>query len=163
MTLTTAEITALRDHADNTFDQTCTINEPQLTSDAMGGHTIVWSSTHTNVACRLARAGKQERISIDGETITYHDLWRLHVAFDQAIEPGDRVEVGTDVFEVVGVDDAHQWSTIKSALLSFVEGAAAGQGAVTDVETGTALPASPSVGDMFVLTTTDTLYIAIDE
>lgn len=161
--LSATELSNLRGHADDVLEQTCTINEATLTSDAMGSFTIRWASTFTDIPCRLARLGERQRIALEGERITYHDLYRLHIAYDQVLEPGDRVEVGDDTFDVLGIDDAHQWSLLKTALLSWVEGLEAGQGVITDVEMGDTLPASPSEGDMYYLTSDDYLYVAVEE
>lgn len=118
--LTAAELTAIRDTADNTLDDTCTLLSGTLTIDAMGGGTMLWGTVATSVSCKVAPKSMGAPDATGGK-ISYHTDWTMHVAYDQAITAGQRVTFDSDTYQVVSVEDDHTWRTLRTAVMQRVE------------------------------------------
>ena len=92
----------------------------------MGSFTTSWANTYTSVDCRLARDMKNEVLVLEADTIRYIQPWRLHLKYDQDILPGDRVVIGSNTYEVLGVADAQQWMELKTAAMREYQVGSAG-------------------------------------
>lgn len=115
--ITTAELTSLRKTATAILDQTCTIQVPTEADDDMGGFEASYASTYTNVPCKLSSPSPGESRENEGERFAVAVIWWLRVKQSQPIESGYRVVVASHTYEVMNVEDDHQWATIKRARL----------------------------------------------
>ena len=106
--LGTAELAALREVQEAGLPSTCTIQTATTAQDSIGQPLKTWAAAATGVACRLAQRSARERML--GEKATNVGDWVLTVAYDQAIDVGQRVLVGSQTFEVVGVDVGKSWA-----------------------------------------------------
>lgn len=104
-------LAAMRGVQEDLLPSTCTIKEASESSDGIGQVVEVWTAIDggTDVACRLALRRADERIA--GEKVTAIGDWVLTVAHDQAITTAHRVVVGSQTFDVVGVNTGESWET----------------------------------------------------
>lgn len=106
--LSATELAAMRETVESALPDTCTIQSATVGRDSIGAPTRAWTDRATGVACRLAARTVQERVL--GEKATHVGDWVLTLAYDEVIEPGDQVLIGTDAYEVVGIDEAKSWN-----------------------------------------------------
>ena len=117
MNLSTLEIAQLRSDADAYLPDTCTIQVPTNTVDAIGGWSTTWANTYTNVACRLAPVVFQRTESMVGSKVEAITSWVLTIAYNQAIDETMRVVHDSDTYEVVQLEDTHSNRTAKRVYL----------------------------------------------
>jgi len=116
--LSSAELNAMRNVADDFFPDTCTIQTVTRTAGATGGITESWANTYTSVKCRLDPRGGAEGVSSDA--VEAIGTWTLNIPYDQAISVEDRVVHTSKTYEVTAVWDTHSYSTIRRATLKRV-------------------------------------------
>ena len=118
-TLTTAELAAMRDHADNLLPDSCTIRTATQTVDSTGNPILTWADTYTNVACRLDPAGSGGEPAMWGKLAQVSD-WVLSVKYDQAVTAADRVVYGGVTYYVTSAETDHTWRTLRRVGLKKV-------------------------------------------
>lgn len=119
--LSTAELSAMRTEAEKVLDQTCTIQILTRVSDGMGSSSESWADAYTEVGCRLYPLRTRRLAEFSYERIRYTNLWGLHVKNGQVVNVGGRVVLGTNTYEVLGVQDDHQWLLLKTVILTKLE------------------------------------------
>jgi hypothetical protein len=120
--LTAADLAAMRTQMTAMLPDTCTLLSGTLTSDGMGGGTMVWGTASAGVACKLARVvNVRNSGAVIGGQIQYESGWTLHVPYNQAIAPGQRVVVNGGTFEIESVHDIHSWNMLRNALMRQLE------------------------------------------
>lgn len=104
-------LAAMRGAQEDLLPSTCTIKEASEGSDGIGQVVEVWTAIEggTDVACRLRPRQADERIA--GEKVTAVGDWVLTLAHDQTITTRHRVVVGSQTFDVVGVNTGESWET----------------------------------------------------
>jgi len=117
MTLTAHELSDMRDDAELLLPSTCTILELTTTPDDMGGYTQSWGTAGTAISCRLDAMSATMRAHAEADQFTVHSGWVLFVPYDQAIATGNRVVISSDTYNVMGVDDDHDWRALRRAFL----------------------------------------------
>jgi len=119
-TFTAAELAQMRLHAEELLPSTCTIQARSTAPDGMGGVTVTWTNT-TSVPCRLdAVTSLGTKSSATSDKFTIHDAWTLFVHWDRAIVVGNRVTFDGDTYEVLAVEDDHDWRLLRQATLQRV-------------------------------------------
>jgi head-tail adaptor len=124
MTLTSAEIDAMRAAADALLASTCTIQRASESRTAQGGVRQTWADLATGVPCRLdvlrglqIRASNEEEVNgALGVVLDY----MLYVKHDQDIAEKDRVVLGGHTFEVQAVLGDESWLFEKRAKLTRI-------------------------------------------
>lgn len=116
-TLSTLEIAQLRSDAGAYLPDTCTIQTPTNTMDAIGGWSTSWANTYTNVACRLAPVVAQKTEALIGSELAAITSWVLTIAYNQAIDETMRVVHDSETFEVAQMQDTHSNRTAKRVYL----------------------------------------------
>jgi len=116
-TLSTLEIAQLRSDADAYLPDTCTIQVPTNTADAIGGWSTSWANTYTSVACRLAAVKAQRTEAMIGSELAVVTNWVLTIAHDQAIDETMRVVHDSETYEVAQLEDTHSNRTAKRVYL----------------------------------------------
>jgi len=119
MTLTAAELAQARSDAEELLPSTCTIQVRSTAADGYGGVSESWSDTD-DVPCRLDNVSVKARMEGSGDKTTVHDAWTLFVHWDRSIAAGNRVVFGGDTYEVISVQDDHDWRLLREATLQRV-------------------------------------------
>ncbi len=113
--LTAKELTDIRAEVEKMLPGTCTIMDRSTTRDAIGGGTATWGTASADVLCKLA----PERAMVGGlgGQVSVYTGWVLSVPFDQAVTAGQRVVYDSDNFEVVSVEDDHDFRFVRRVYL----------------------------------------------
>jgi SPP1 family predicted phage head-tail adaptor len=90
---------------DCTFNKTMTITHLAVSQDAIGGEVYTSDSTAT-AKCRIRQLSKDENTSQGRETID--STHRIYCDASVDVEENDVIAIGTDTFDVRGVDDPHR-------------------------------------------------------
>jgi len=122
MSLTMRELISMRQTASLILPSICSISVHTLVPDGQGGQTETWTTT-ANIPCKmsttLGRSGDQ--FTRLGEMHGTHHLVIFGLKYDQAITPGNRIVFSGDTYEVVGVDDSHDWRVLTTAIAKLVK------------------------------------------
>ena len=106
--LSNDEISSMRNEINNlALPDTCNILSVTQTGDSQGGFTESWGTATAGVACRLDNTSSRELIS--GEGLRHFTGWMLTLPHDTSIAAGNRVEIGSNDYNVVGFDDGKSW------------------------------------------------------
>ena len=116
-TLSTLEIAQLRSDASAYLPDTCTIQVPTNTIDAIGGWSTTWANTYTSVACRLAPMLVQRGEALVGSELAAITVWVLTIAYNQAIDETMRVVHDSETYEVSQMQDTESNRTAKRIYL----------------------------------------------
>jgi len=117
----TIELQRMRLDAEALMPSTCTTQVRSTTSDGQGGVTETWTDTD-DVPCRLAPMGLGNRSSSEGDRFVVHEAYILSVHWDRSIAPGNRVVFDSDTYEVLSVDDDHDYRVARRAVVQKVMG-----------------------------------------
>jgi len=120
MGISAKELTDMRAVADDFLPDTCTIQTKATTAGAMGGITEVYTSTYTNVACRLDPSGAGSEAVVNF-TVEGKSTWTLNIPYNQAIAVTNRVIHNSKTYEVARVADTNSYVTIRRADLVRVD------------------------------------------
>lgn len=121
MSLTTAEIAAMRTTSDVYLPDTCTVQFATEGQDSMGGASVTYPTSAANVACRMdePKTGAAET-AIDlavGSAVRRI----MHFKYDQTISVKDRVVYGSLTYEVAEVLEAASWLISRRVIVTRVE------------------------------------------
>jgi len=114
-----AEMTKIRTRARATLPGTCTIQTGTVTLDSIGGSTVTFGTVATGVPCKLAA-----RSASQGETggkFSVYTEWLFHLPHDQDVAVGQRIVYGGDNYEIVSIEDAHDWRVFRQAITKRAE------------------------------------------
>jgi len=114
--LTQREIDGMRHTAGDMLPSSCTIQTRTTAADAQGGITATWANSYTNVPCKFSVLQMKEP-GFAGAQWHVTTGWVLSIHHDQPIAVGNRVVFGGDTYEVVGVDDDHDWRVLRRVQL----------------------------------------------
>jgi head-tail adaptor len=103
MSLSSAEISAMRTAANAILPDTCTIQRVTRASDGMGGYTDTWATLASSVACRLDSESINLREESVQAAIFVVDDYTLYLKNDQDITARDRVVLNSITYEVTVV------------------------------------------------------------
>jgi SPP1 family predicted phage head-tail adaptor len=123
VTLTTNQLAQLRLHQEGSLPDTCTLQVLTVGADAIGGQTLTWANTHTNVECRLAPIRSRQEERIVGEQQIPENLYMLTVHHDQTITTKMRCIHDSVTYEIRALHDTHSQRTGKRAILVKLENA----------------------------------------
>ena len=118
--LKTSELNHIRNTAQAILTDYCTIQTATETDDDMGGFETSYSNAYTDVPCKLETGASGSPRANEGDRFTVADGWVLRLKHTQAIESGNRVVIGSETYEVISVEDAHTWVTVKRAMLKRI-------------------------------------------
>lgn len=119
MSLSTKDLETIRDSIETLLPQTCHILSLTGTLDGQGGFTESWGTATASVKCRLdaARVGREELVAANLQPFS---AWTLTVPHDTTITAANRVEVGSDTFNVISVDNGKSWIGSLRCLLEIL-------------------------------------------
>lgn len=114
-----AQMTKIRARAEVMLPGTCTIQSGTITLDAIGGNTITFGDVATDVPCKLAaKSSSQAEV---GSKFTAYTEWVFHLPHDQDVAVGQRIVYGGDNYEIVSVEDDHDWRVFRQAIAKRTE------------------------------------------
>ena len=116
--LSASQLSRMRDTQEDALPDTCTIQAPTVSKDAIGQPTKSWAARGTGIECRMSP--REVRELVLGSRDTPVGEWVLTVAYDQTVETGDRVIYDSRTFEVVGVEKNESWELVTRAGLMEV-------------------------------------------
>ena len=108
-----------RDKAESMLPGTCVIQSGSITLDSIGGNTITYIDEYLAVPCKLATKTKSQGVT--GGQFTVFTEWTFHLPYDQEIAVGQRIVYGGDNYDVVGVEDDHDWRVFRNAIVERSE------------------------------------------
>lgn len=111
ISLTAAEKAQIRADIGNLLPDTCSILSITRTSDSAGGWTETWG-TVTGIPCRLDYPNPG-RESVAAASLTPFKAGILSMEYDQVVTTANRILIGTDTFNVTGVNDGQSWIGVK--------------------------------------------------
>jgi hypothetical protein len=116
MTIPATELAQLRAIADDWLPDTCTVQVPTATVDALGGVSVSFASTYTGVACRIdpASDGNEQvkNYALEGRT-----LYAASFKYDATLSTTYRVIHSGITYEIVSIIENNSMLTLKRALL----------------------------------------------
>jgi hypothetical protein len=89
---------------------TCNILSPTNSADGEGGVTTTWGTTGTAIACRLD--AQQGREQVSGGAIEPFTAYKLSLPYNAVVGYNNRVQLGTVLFEVKGLNPSQSWNAV---------------------------------------------------
>ena len=110
----TAELAQIRADILALLPDTCSILELATVSDGAGGFSETWGTVTggSAIACRLDYR-KEGREQITSAAINPYHGGLLSLAYDQTITTANRVEIGTNQYNVTGINSDQGWLTVQ--------------------------------------------------
>lgn len=118
MSMTTADLTALRTTQTAALPSTGTLSRAVLTSDGAGGQTA-GTPTTSSVACRVAPTTGQ--LVPVATRLTALTTWTVTFSYNADVQAGDTLTVGTRALRILSVLDGGSWETARRAIAVEVE------------------------------------------
>lgn len=106
MSLTSAELTMMRDAVNELLPGTASILTLTRTSDGQGGWSDAWAASGT-ASCRLDNRSKTE--ALQGGGIQHYTEWVLTVPYDTTVTVSNRVQVDGTQYNILGIDSGKSW------------------------------------------------------
>lgn len=118
MSLSTNELSWMRDSLEELMPDVCNILTLTRTSDSQGGWSESWGTATANVKCRLdQRYGREQTAGGEIQPFSY---WQLTLPHGTTITTEQRVEISSNTFNVQSVDTGKSWSACVRATLGKV-------------------------------------------
>lgn len=117
MSLSAADLAAMRDTLEDTLPDVCVIQRRSLTTDSQGGRTESWVAAGT-VDCRLSplSAGQGANEATRGDRIAGDEDWVITMPALTDVTVRDRLVVGSVTYEPVGLRAARSWEMSRRAV-----------------------------------------------
>lgn len=112
--LSTAELAAMRNTANQAQPDTAVISRATLASDGMGGYTETWATVET-ASCRLDPPGNV-RLDQWSEKIQNRSVFILNVEAGTDIQSGDKATLNGTIYLVIGVL-TRSWEITRQAIV----------------------------------------------
>lgn len=109
MTLSSVDLSYMRDSLEELMPDTCSILTATIVSDGQGGMIQTWGTVSAGVKCRLDPGRKQAFEAVQGAALQPFDYWMLTLPHGTTITTEQRVVVGVQTFNVEAVDDGKSW------------------------------------------------------
>jgi len=93
----------------------CTIQTRTWVADNQGGGSYTWEAEATAVPCRQVPRGVITREAIVGGKVTVHDMFEMHIHWDQGLTEEMRIVFQDEDYEIIHVDDFHTERLTRSA------------------------------------------------
>lgn len=120
--LSDTDVAYMRDTISDMFPDVCTILSEALSSDGQGGQTSSWGTVATNVACRFDEASQYgaNQLVPAGAALREAHRYTLSLPYNTTINAHDRVEIGSDTYNVVNVNVGVSWIAVMRATLELI-------------------------------------------
>ncbi len=113
--LTTGDFDLLRETAEQSLNDTITIQTKTLVADDRGGATEEYKNAYLNVPARVAEMKGDESVITDQRHLNAD--YDLTVGFDQTINQSDRIVHETNTYEVIFVNLGRSYNTTRRCLI----------------------------------------------
>ena len=119
--LTDADLAYMRGVVTDLLPDTCTILSESVAQDGQGGVTSTWGTVATRVACRLDdKAIASNQIASVGGGLKASHQYQLSLSHDVSLSAGNRVEINSVLYTVIGVNVNQSWLVGKRAVLESI-------------------------------------------
>ena len=107
MTISAAELTAMRETLANLMPDTCVISLGSLTPDGLGEFATTWTPSGT-VSCRIdpVKAGEV----LNGGAIQPYKTMRVTLPYDAVVTHDHRLTIGGVNYEIISVLSNNSWA-----------------------------------------------------
>lgn len=109
--LSNTELTQMRADVADLMPDTCNILSLTTVPDGQGGQTETWGTATAGVACRIDAYRGKEMVSSD--SLKPFNTYVVTVPYDTTITPANRVEKGSDTYNVTAVDTEKSWPVVR--------------------------------------------------
>lgn len=119
MTLSTAELNAIREAVDDLFPDTCNILTLTQASDGAGGWSDSWGTTTASAICRLdfPSPGKEAMASA---SLTPFKRGMVSMPYNTTVTPANRMEINSLTYNIIGVNTNQSWIGVKRIIVEQV-------------------------------------------
>jgi len=114
-----AEMTKIRARSEALLPGTCMIQTGTIVLDTIGGSTVTFGATATGVPCKLTAKTRTQGGS--GDQFSVYTEWIFHLPYDEVVAVGQRIIYGSDNYEVVSVEDDHDWRVFRNVVAKRAE------------------------------------------
>jgi hypothetical protein len=122
LTLSAAELAAMRSAVSTLLPDTCIISASTFVSDGAGGGTAVWAAVSGGtVSCRVDPLGALEMDALVTKRPTLKVADQLTVPYDAPVNEDYRVSIGSDNYTVLQLDSDHSWNVSIRARIGRLE------------------------------------------
>lgn len=118
MSIPTAELMALRTAAKEWLTDTCTIQVPTATVDALGGVSVSFASTYTGVLCRIDPVSDKGSETVKNYALEGRSLYAGSFEYNAVLSTTYRIIHSGITYEVVYIIENNSMLTLKRALLA---------------------------------------------
>lgn len=118
VSLTSNELTYMREQIEDLLPDTCNLLTVTRTSDSAGGWSDTWGTATASVKCRLDAANGKEQFIADNLK-PFHGFI-LTLPYNTTITTDYRVEISSTSYNVVAVDSGKSWSACLRAAVEKV-------------------------------------------
>lgn len=119
MTITSAELTYMRESIALLMPDTCTILNPVNTPNEEGGIVQTWGTAATNVPCRLDMKSSSEPVL--GGALQIFTGYMLSLPYNQTIDEVDQVVINSIQYAVTSINSQQSWRAVKRVTLEVAE------------------------------------------
>jgi SPP1 family predicted phage head-tail adaptor len=107
MTISAAELAAMRAELETLLPDTCVISHGSLTPNGSGEFTTTWTASGT-VACRIdpIKAGE----GLNGGAVQPYSTFRVTLPYSATVTHDDHLTIGGTVYEILSVSVGNSWS-----------------------------------------------------
>jgi len=112
MTLSTAELNAIREAIDDLFPDTCNILSVPQISDGAGGITDTWGTAYYSIPCRLDFPNPGKESQANASYVPFKN-GVVSMGYSQTVTTSNRLKIGTETYDIKGVNVNQSWIGVK--------------------------------------------------
>lgn len=106
--LSAADLAGMRATVATALPDVGTLFQPSPASDGQGGTHNSWTDVG-QVACRLLPMPRGKSEELVADHVSAQDEWELHLPLGTIINVSWRVEISSQSYEVIGINDPRTW------------------------------------------------------
>lgn len=120
-TVTAAELTDMRAHAEVLLTETCDISRPSWSANSIGEPVAGTATVGTAIPCRFVQAGRRmpEAMQLRDETLVQAD-WNVLLEWDQDVQERDWITHDSVTYSVLATWADETWPILTRAELQVV-------------------------------------------
>ena len=120
--ISNSELADAREQQETTFRSTCDLYTITLVNDK-GSFSNSPSVREADLACRLGKVSENSgrEYSLGGTMISIEALYHLTLPYGTVIKITDRVKIGTEYYEVLDLEDSHDFATAVRVIIYKID------------------------------------------